>query len=136
MPEQLYTKTEILEELDNIDFEEESDARGPVLEATLRELYNLPNIKQDESAIRAAIEYSNLAQMDLDDVKQYAARFELFYKDWEEAAEEHLLSMIGQEIKTYLPYIDLDRLGRGLKDDEGFCEVSDGRIACFKKEGE
>lgn len=144
MPEQEYTIEEILEELDDTYFEGEPITTGPEAESDikrkLRELYALPNINRDESALKASIEYAAdkfvaSTEFSLEEIEQHAKRFAFFYKDWEEAAEEHLKSMIGQEIITYLPYMDLERLGRAIKDDEGFFEVSDGRIACFNKEG-
>lgn len=143
MPD-MYTTEDLLDELDNTYLPGEPHLSGGETESDaatkLRELYDLPNIKQDESALKAAIEYAadkSGEPLSLEEIEAYAKRFALFYKDWEEAAEEHLRNMLGDGIVTYLSYIDLERLGRDIKDDEGFFEVSDGRIACFnKKEGE
>lgn len=133
-----YTIEEVLNEFDEIDFDEESHARGPVLEAALYSWFELPNIGRDESALKAAIEYAfdRFLRLDLEEIEGFVKRFVQFFMDWGAAAEETLWSLHGEEFVSYLPHMDLERLGRDLKDDEGLFEVSDGRIAQFDKEGQ
>lgn len=146
MPENYpYTVKDVLEELNGIDFEDEPDDEASDMELKLRELYRLPNIDEDESALKAVVEYvasklnPETAYLYLEtELPEYAKLFVQFYPDWRAVAEEHLESTLGNGIETYYQFIDLNALGKSVAPDlGGYFEVSDGRIACFnKKEGE
>ena len=136
-----YLTSDLFEVIEDIEFDEDPDETEGEGEATLRALYNLPNIKQDESALLVVIEYAESKEGDeltLEQVEQYAKLFVQFYDNWTAYADEWLNEKFGSEIRVIQNFLDADGFGKWVgKDQGGYFEVSDGRVACFnKKEGE
>lgn len=132
-----YAVEELVEALDEIDFDEESDARGPVLEATLRVCYELPNIGHDTEALRAVLEYGASQEGDrltLEEISLYAGLFVQWYQDWEAVADHQLVELFDGGIQAFYKHMDMDAIGRGLGGDlGGYWGVEDGRVAEFNK---
>jgi hypothetical protein len=114
MPE--YTVDQIREAWDHVHHEDEPVTE---LEGVLSEVYR--TVGEDTETVQATLAFMFEKEPEpytATTLRAYAKRFEVSYKDHKELADQTLTDLIGAEIERFLTYIDLDRLGADLADDD------------------